>query len=373
MQVSSRNTEKPSLEEKVAKLFFFGFQGTSSDDLDAIGRSAIELGVGGVILYGHNIESKEQVRRLLEYFKCKDRNILCAIDQEGGRVQRLSSKNGFSDYPSALELGQDPRLFAKISDMARDMRYVGVNMDFAPVVDVHKNSCPVIGALSRGFSADPKEIFDNAYEFMLRMSQFAILTSLKHFPGHGSSREDSHKNVTDITETWSEEELIPYKKMAQLKDRGDAPLLVKAHVIMTSHVINKNISGLPVTLSPEWIKGVLQQKIGYRGVVVSDDLMMRALDDFSTEEKIVSALRAGCTMLIISNYKTKDPITPEYGIEVVMRAMQDGRIPIGVIDQNYKLVMNIVKVLRQADESYNIAHISDKNPQIEGFYNNPEL
>ena len=184
------------------------------------------------------------------------------------KANRLKSKYGFIPIVSAKTMGQDKTLQtvdAESEKLSLELKDLGFNMNFAPVLDVDINpNNPIIGSIGRSFSSNPSEVVNQAEVFIQNHLDNNIITVGKHFPGHGSSMEDSHKGVVDITNTYREEELLPYKEIN--KDG-----LLRA--VMVAHVMNKNIDeNYPATLSKYFIQDILRDDIGFEGLVISDDM-----------------------------------------------------------------------------------------------------
>ncbi|RUM72403.1 MAG: glycosyl hydrolase, partial [Sulfurovum sp.] len=231
------------MEHKIGQMLMIGFHGTSAKPDSQICQDIRDYDVGAVILFDYNpidkskpknIANKAQVARLTKELQaCSgDGRLLIAVDQEGGRVQRLKSAYGFyGNFPKAADVVKAGSTEMKntYSKMAQELRSVGINYDLAPVVDLDINpKNHVIHGLGRSFGKDPKIVAKYASIFIDAMHQYGILTSLKHFPGHGSSVGDTHKGFVDVTNLWQPQELEPYQR---LKDQADS--------VMVAHVFNR--------------------------------------------------------------------------------------------------------------------------------------
>ena len=229
---------------------------------------------------------------------------------------RLSTRLGYPPSLSASEMGQSGDVAATEAEARRvaiTLREAGINWNLAPVVDVAVNPLnPAVVALGRTFSSDPDQVVAHARAFIKGMHAEGILTSLKHFPGHGSSQRDSHAGFTDVTETSDlDAELLPYR------------LLIKeglADSVMTAHVFNKGLDPWdPATLSRYTVNRILRNRFGYKGVIVSDDLLMGAIvKHYGLEEAAAKALNAGVDVLLISGNTPKAEV---YGAERVVLAI----------------------------------------------------
>jgi beta-N-acetylhexosaminidase len=326
---------KVPLDVKIGQMLKIGFRGMAVADTNHIVRDIEKYHLGGVVLF--DIKSPEQVQQLVSDLKqLADKPLIVAIDQEGGRVARLKPKYGFPETVSAQYLGDldntdSTQHYAR--QTAKTLSKLGINVNLAPVVDVNINSQnPVIGGLERSFSGNPQTVVQHASIFIETLHNHNILTVLKHFPGHGSSKKDSHLGVVDVTETWSKEELIPYR---QLIDSG----LVDA--VMTAHIFNAKIdSTYPATLSKSTITGILRKQLGFEGVIISDDLMMGAIrKEYGLRTTIKQALHAGVDILSFGNNSVYDPDIVPKAHKIIKGLIEADEISRNRIDQSYKRIM----------------------------------
>ena len=322
----------------LGELLLVGFGGTQVDGNDEVRSLVCDVKVGGLILFerdsrsgdARNITSPEQVRQLTSdlqalALQCAGRRLLIAADNEGGAVMRLSTRVGYLPTPPPQALGDagDPAATALESRrMGATLREAGINWNLAPVVDVAVNPLnPAVVTLGRTFSSDPQQVIMQARAFIQGMHEAGVLTSLKHFPGHGSSRTDSHQGFVDVTETAELKiELAPYR--ALIKEG-------LADSVMTAHVFNRGLDPWnPATLSRFTIKRYLRGKLGYKGLVVSDDLLMGAIRQrYGVEEASVLALQASVDMLLISqNQGRVERGAAERVIAAIRSAIADGRL-----------------------------------------------
>jgi beta-N-acetylhexosaminidase len=322
----------------LGELLLVGFGGTQVEGNEEIRSLVCDVKVGGLILFerdsssgaARNITSPEQVRQLTSDLQalahqCAGRRLLIAADNEGGLVMRLSTRVGYLPTPPPQALGDagDPAATALESRrMGATLREAGINWNLAPVVDVAVNPLnPAVVTLGRTFSSDPQQVIMQARAFIQGMHEAGVLTSLKHFPGHGSSRTDSHLGFVDVTDTAELKiELAPYR--ALIKER-------LADSVMTAHVFNRGLDPWnPATLSRFTIKRYLRGKLGYKGLVVSDDLLMGAIRQrYGVEEASVLALQASVDMLLISqNQGRVERGAAERVIAGVRQALSDGRL-----------------------------------------------
>ena len=254
--------------------------------------------VGGVILFGRNVESPEQVRELTDSMRAIKPNILIAVDQEGGRVARLRA--GFSPLPAMGKLGErfehDPITALDLAYcagylMASEVLAVGIDFSFAPVLDIDGVS-RVIG--DRAFHAHPIAITALSAEFMRGMKLAGMATTGKHFPGHGSVAPDSH--VDDATDERSYDEIRQYDMQPFIRNK---PLL---DALMPAHVVFSTVDNKPAGFSSIWLQQIIRGKLGFNGVLFSDDLSMKAAHVAGDAgDRIAAALTAGCDMGLLCN------------------------------------------------------------------------
>ncbi len=328
----------PELDRLIGQSLLIGFRGTELAPGHHLLRDIKQYHLGGVILYEYgvagetgtrNIASPAQVAALTASIQRAAREagalpLLIAIDEEGGRISRLKECYGFPPTVSAQRLGEldDPDTTAyRAGRLAATLAAAGINLNLAPVVDVNIDSqSPAIGARERSFSADPARVIRHARQYIDAHHRHHVLTCLKHFPGHGSARDDSHLGVTDITRTWQAVELEPYRALI-------ASGVVDA--IMSAHVYHRELDPLvPATLSPRVVGGMLRRDLGWQGVVISDCLQMGAVNrEYGRSETVARALSAGVDILLFSNNGTdyEPDIVPET-IRLIRHLVNDGRI-----------------------------------------------
>ena len=340
------------LQEKIGQMIMVGFCGKYPTDQSVFDLQAqIEKGViGGAIAFAYNIESPEQIQNLNKFLQDaspENHPLLIAVDQEGGRVQRLKSENGFNDYLSAKQVSDKfSPLEAEVyyGDLAREVSESGFNVNFTPVVDLD-GQCPVIGKLERAFSSSPETVAYYGEAVAMAHRKAGVVSSLKHFPGHGFASGDTHKGFVDITETFDPQELEPFYKLVKQNC---------ADMIMVGHQTHKGIDpNYPATLSQNFIGPLLRDK-GYEGVVVSDDLHMGAILQFYTlDEIVVNAINAGIDILVFSsNPAAAGAYEDKLGShdlsqihEIVLKAVQTGDIPESRIHESYDRIMGMKKNL----------------------------
>ena len=294
-----------TLEEMAGQMIVVGFQGDDADDAAVADlRDDLAAGrLGGVMLLKINVKTLDAVAEMNAAFRAASPDLppLITLDQEGGAVERLTGDVGFKEIPNAAaiaEANSPDAAEAIYAEMAASIAELGFTVNFGPVADVNLNANnQVIAKFGRAFSKDPAVVASYDAAFIRAHHAAGLLTSLKHFPGHGSSTADSHEGFVDITETWQPSELDPYR-MLMADDLID--------MVMVGHLYHADYSDAgaqtPSSLSPQWIDGVLRGELGYDGVVISDDLEMGAIrDHFTLEETVTQAVRAGMDVLLFSN------------------------------------------------------------------------
>jgi beta-N-acetylhexosaminidase len=345
--------ESVSLDEQIGQMLMIGFRGTTIDEDNTVCSQLESAHVGGVILYDYdelnqsysrNIESPEQLMQLVADLKLyADDDLLVAIDQEGGYVNRLKTSYGFPESVSAQYLGEmnnsdTTSYYASL--MAATLLEMGINVNFAPVVDLNVNpESPAIGSKERSFSADTDTLVGIAEVFVDKHDVQNILTCCKHFPGHGSSTTASYLGMADITDTWSEDELEPYRQMI-----ADS----KCRMIMTANVFNLNLDAdYPAALSETILTGILRDELNYDGVIVSDAMEISSLTSiYGQKTAIEKAINAGCDILLFPNNTDSynENIASE-AFSLIKTLIEEGSITEERISESYTRIMALKSTL----------------------------
>jgi len=336
------------LSKRIGQMIMVGFRGLEVDNDSPIIQDIRTGRVGGVILFDsdvaldspqRNIRSAEQLESLTsELQAASDSILLIAVDQEGGRVTRLKEKYGFPPAPSQAWLGRqdDPELTtSSASRTAAALTEVGINVNLAPVVDVNVNcDNPVIGKLERSFSSNPEVVARQAAEVITAHRKHDVLTALKHFPGHGSSTQDSHHGFTDVTNTWTEEELIPYARLI---------VCPEADMVMTAHVFNARLDPKwPASLSSRTLNGLLRHKLGFQGVIISDDMQMEAIRSYySLETALERSILAGTDIIVFGNTLIYEPDIAQKATRIIHSLIRQGRVSASRIQESYERIMRL--------------------------------
>lgn len=327
------------LEVKIGQMLLLGIRGTAVTGNDALLTTVRDEKIGNTVLFTGNIRSRAQLKQLTaEMQALAPVPLLVALDQEGGQIVRLTPQRGFPATLSHAELGKLDDLAetrARAKAMAETMAEVGVNLNLAPVVDVAVNPRnPIITRYGRSFSADPAAVAAQAEAFIDGHHDVGLRCTLKHFPGHGSSRGDTHLGFVDVTDTWTDAELLPYRRLIAAG---------KADAVMTAHIFNRALDPeLPATLSPAVITGLLREELGYDGVIFTDDLQMRAISDlFRLDRAIELALLAGVDVVSIGQNLVYEGTAAQIFLTTVRRMLEAGTLTEARIDASYRRIARL--------------------------------
>ena len=344
--------ENLTLEKKIGQMLMVGFHGTSALPKSQICKDIKKYNLGAVILFDYNpvnrkkpknIATKRQLAQLTKQLQAcsHDGKLLIAVDQEGGRVQRLKHKYGFyGKFPKASDVVKmdQSQIYNTYKKMSKELKSVGINYDLAPVVDLDINKKNhVIHGLGRSFGKEPKLVAKYASTFIDAMHSNGVLTSLKHFPGHGSSVGDTHKGFVDVTNLWKKVELEPYRL---LKNRADT--------VMVAHVFNKKIDAkYPATLSKKTVDGLLRKKLGYKGVVITDDLQMGAISKkYGLKSTLKLAINAGDDILLIGNQlDPRKVISSKVLVDTIVSLVKFGVVKVERINSAYRRIQKLKQKL----------------------------
>ena len=332
------------IETLVGRMIIAGFFGQQVSDPDYQQVLAdLERGtVGGVLILGRNIGSREHLQLMMNRIsscQCEQKPFV-AIDEEGGAIDRLGLNVGAESTPSASEVarGSITAAHAVYGTVAEKLSSLGFSANFGPVVDLNRNpQNPVIGRLGRSYGSDVDTVVKYAAAFIEEHRKRHIVTVLKHFPGHGSSSSDSHLGVADVTSSWAAEELIPFKRLI------DAGL---ADAIMVGHLANFTRWGGIATQSPaNAISPMLRDDLAFDGVVLTDDLAMRAVSDgkAATLAAAVGAVKAGADMLVVGRL-ADDEQSADVGSEVnreITSKVCTGEIDINAIQRSVDRIQKL--------------------------------
>jgi beta-N-acetylhexosaminidase len=348
--IAAAGQKRDSLDIKIGQMLLIGFPST---ELDSLVLEEVKKGkVGSLIIFEKNIPPTNSFVALKKitwaYQQASTIPLIIAIDQEGGKVNRLKSKYGFPSSITASAMAKSAtldsvRFYAEAT--ASTLAGLGINMNFAPVVDLATNPAnPIIAKHGRAFSANEDSVILMAKEFIRQHRKYNVLTSLKHFPGHGSSKDDTHLGIADVTNTWEPKELKPYQALI---DSG------YVDAIMTSHIVNKKLEpdGHPGTLSDDVIKGMLRGQLHYDGVVFSDDMQMHAITKhYGLDEAIRLAINAGVDIMTFSNnISGSDQRTVDKVHGIIRGMVTNGTISKERIDESFRRIMKFKRRLTSVE------------------------
>jgi beta-N-acetylhexosaminidase len=327
-----------TLEQKIGQLMIIGFDGIEAESglLEMIRK----YHMGGVILFARNVHSPQQVAQLtnkLQQTAIESGNpgLFIAIDQEGGRVARLTEQTGFTEFPAAMAIGATgdaENAYRMASAMAVEMRAVGINIDFAPVLDVNNNPAnPVIG--TRSFSADPKIVATFGAAFARGLQENGVLAFGKHFPGHGDTGTDSHIALPLVPHDRArlgQIELLPFKCAIAQNFAG----------IMSAHVTFPAIDphpGMPATLSRAVLTGLLRDELDFHGLIITDSLEMGALAEngFPPPVGATLAFAAGADVLLFN----RDHTMHKQAFANLVQAVKEGNISQAQLDSSVRRIL----------------------------------
>ncbi len=333
------------LRAKIGQMLLVGFRGMTVKSAATTVADIRDRGLGGILLfdydtptgrYDRNIANPDQVRALVSGLRAAATvPLIVAIDEEGGKVDRLKARYGFPSTVSEASLGaRDDAAYTqkRAKAIGKTLHGLGIDLDLAPVVDLNVNPTnPVIGALDRSFSADPAVVARQGAAYLAGLHDAGIAGSLKHFPGHGSSTADSHLGVVDVTSTWTDRELEPFRELIAAGD---------ADTVLVAHVFDKDLDpDYPASLSSNVIDGMLRGDLGFDGVVITDDLQMGAIREaYGYKTAVERAILAGADILTIANEQTYEPHVVKTTIDIIEAAVQAGRIDPARIDASWRRI-----------------------------------
>lgn len=315
---------------RAAGLLCIGFEGHA---LDARTAELLRDGAAGVVLFARNFANRAQLEELCgAVIDAAERSVIIAVDHEGGRVQRFKG-TGFTELPSARSIGAlttassggDAAAQAANdagTTAAQELRALGINLDFAPVLDVDSNAAnPIIG--DRSFSSDPEVVARLGTAFLRALQRHGVAACGKHFPGHGDTSLDSHLALPRLPHDRERLDAVELAPFVAAIDAGVA-------AIMTAHIVFEAIDpSVPATLSRAVIEGVLRHELGFEGVIISDDLDMKAISEhFEVGDAAVRSIEAGVDLLLCC----RDPANRDRALDALAEAITSGRLTESRID-----------------------------------------
>jgi beta-N-acetylhexosaminidase len=346
------------LKKIVGSLLIVGFDGTRLSD--SAKNFLEQWNLGGVILFKRNIESLEQAAALNEaVYRTARVTPIVSVDHEGGRVSRLSEP--FTQFPAMGKLGEvcrkrgDFQLAEQVGEaFGRELRASGFNLDWAPVLDVNSNpKNPVIG--DRAFGADPEAVTEAALAFLRGLEFAGVAGCGKHFPGHGDTAEDSHHTLPQVAKDEAELWACELKPFERAVARG-IPMLMTAHVRYPALDAE-----WPATLSEKILQGILRHKMGFQGLVVSDDMFMKGITSgWSLEEACERFLKVGGDLLLLCHQESAQRRAAAH---LIHRAEQDGDF-LKLLEAKSKQVDAWRGRLQKGGEAAALAKYSEKHRKL---------
>lgn len=331
-----------TLREKVGQLFWvrpetldFSLNPEKKTLTQTMRQNLEQYPVGGIAVFKKNIQDENQLSSLIADFQSASKiPMIVAVDEEGGAVARLANHEAFSlpKYTSARDIGKtgDPEQARQMGrTIGGYLRFYGFNLDFAPVADVDSNPAnPVIGR--RAYSTDAQQTAQMVAAAVEGFHESGMLCTVKHFPGHGDTGQDSHYGTATSYKTWKEMkamEMLPF----------EAGIAAGADVVMTAHITTPNATtdGLPASLSYTMITERLRGELGFQGVIVTDALEMNAIKNhFTPAESAVAALRAGVDVLLM-------PSDLRAAFDGVVQAVEDGTLSEERLNESVRRILTL--------------------------------
>jgi beta-N-acetylhexosaminidase len=349
-----------SLDEKIGQMIIAGVNGTQ--DGENTKTLIQQYKVGGFIFFSDNLSGPRQTVQFLNNMKKDNVNnplpLLLSVDQEGGKVTRLPG--GLVNFPTNKKIGalNDPDVSFEVGTiLGKELKEYGFNLDFAPVLDVNSNpNNPVIG--DRSFSDHPDIVSELGIQTMRGIQSEGILSTIKHFPGHGDTSVDSHLELPVVNKSIQELEsleLIPFKEAIN----NGADLVMVAHILLP-----KIDDTYPSSLSKNVITDLLRKKLNYKGVVITDDMTMKAItNNYGMGQATVQSVKAGSDLILIAHDYNKALAA----IDALKKAVQNGEISEGRIDASVSRIIELKQAYKLEDIQTGEVDLKQLNQSIESI------
>jgi len=323
---------------KIGQMIMVGFDGANHD---RVSKLITDLHLGGVILFSRNIKTREQVKSLIFSLQNTAQSaglpkLLVSIDQEGGSTTRLG-RDICPEFPTNRQHGDHYRSTGDLSPVveqakntARVLLDLGINMNLAPVVDVVTvDGNEVIG--SRSYGSDTEIVSILGSEYIRELQKNGVIATAKHFPGHGPTHVDSHKALPSTSISRADAENVHMAPFRRAIDSG-------VDAIMTVHIVYESFDNLPATLSYELLTNQLRNRMGFQGIIITDDMNMLAIaDNFGVEDAMVEAINAGVDILLIC----KNEETQRQAFNAVLDGVNSGAIKESTVDRAYMRILTL--------------------------------
>lgn len=325
--------ENLTLEEKLSQMFIVGYKGDNPFN-SPIFQNLIKNKLGGVIFFTQNILSKEQFRNTVNEIKREAQiPLFMSIDQEGGRVERTENINNGKKYLSAKFIKEKgiEETIKQTEEISKELANYGINMNFAPVLDVNTNDKnPIIG--ERAYSNKTEEVIEFGIKVQKTYMKNGIIPVAKHFPGHGAASKDSHISLPCIDLPFEELEKVHIKPFEEAI-KTNVPAIMVAHV----HYPCFNKEEIPASISKEVINDYLIQKLGFEGLVISDDMVMGAIKEIPLIDSITRGIKAGIKMFIFREATDDIPKL----IKKLVKQIEQEKLDRNIIDKNVEIILKI--------------------------------
>ena len=336
----------------IGQMLMVGLQGTSPEDAKSFFNSLDGFPIGGVILYdqnmtstppsSHNILSPAQVKAFNETLQSlSETPLLIGVDQEGGQVNRLKKEYGFPATISWAHLGkindvEETRKQAELT--AQTLSDHGFNINFAPVLDIAMNSSSFIAKKERCCSDNPYIVYEHAKVMIDCHLNYRVLTVGKHFPGQGSSGEDTHEEFVDVTDSWSEIELMPYRKLIENQS---------LNAVMSSHLFQRGLDpDHPATLSFNILNKLLRKELEFNGIIFSDDPQMKAISDhYDLKKTLELMINAGVDIFCFGNNLIYDPDIVKKVHMTIGQLLEEKSISEDQLRLSFQRIMNLKSMI----------------------------
>jgi beta-N-acetylhexosaminidase len=323
-----------NIKQLVGQLIIAGFRDSELSKNSAIEKYIKAYNLAGVILYDEdvkiggpgtrNVKSPTQLKTLIEDLQSlsPNQNLLISIDQEGGTVHRLKSIYGFPETPSWQHIGllKDKLITKQFSEtLSETLCSVGINVNFAPVLDLDYGNKTVISKTQRAFTSDSDLLIKHAKIFIDAHRKRHIISCGKHFPGQGSAFGDTHEGYTDISNSWTVKDLLPFDKLIQAN---------YLDLIMVSHTFDNKLDPIyPASLSKKIVTHTLRDDLEFQGVVICDDPSMRAIsDNYNLRDTFEIMLNAGIDLFCLGNNLIYDPDYIPRSVNAICELLTSGKI-----------------------------------------------
>jgi beta-N-acetylhexosaminidase len=361
-QTISKVISKMSLEEKVGQMILTGISGTT---MDANAKKLInQYHVGGIIFYKNNLANPAQTIQLVNQMKAENSSnlpLFLGVDQEGGRVTRLPG--GITNFPPNNEIGQvnNPEFSYKVGTLlGHELREFGLNLDFAPVLDINSNpNNPVIG--DRSFGNNAEIVSKLGVQTMKGIQSQNVITTIKHFPGHGDTSVDSHLDLPIVNKSLEELkklELIPFEHAI---DDG-------ADVVMVAHILLPQLDKTnPASMSKAVMTDLLRKQLGFTGVIITDDMTMGAITEhFDIGKAAVESVKAGSDIILVGHdYNNVVKIASS-----LKTAVQNGEISEQRLNESIERIIQLKRKYSINDRNVENPNINEINHSINSLLNN---